>query len=133
MLSCIINLYNDLGGFRFGTSEDGTEYGYIITDSEGADTLIPFKKGNGEYIVQNGNTGATSITNCYQGRTSSGTINFPTAFPSTPSCMIRCVNSNHMCVINCTATTTGINWTIYNTNSASPVNTYIYWVAWLKV
>lgn len=37
------NLNNDLGGFRFGISEDGTEYGYIITDSEGADTLIPFK------------------------------------------------------------------------------------------
>ena len=37
------NLNNDLGGFRFGTNEDGTEYGYIITDSEGADTLIPFK------------------------------------------------------------------------------------------
>lgn len=36
-------LNNDLGGFRFGTNEDGTEYGYIITDSEGADTLIPFK------------------------------------------------------------------------------------------
>ena len=29
--------------FRFGVNENG-EYGYIVTDSEGADTVIPFKK-----------------------------------------------------------------------------------------
>ena len=29
--------------FRFGVNENG-QYGYIVTDSEGADTVIPFKK-----------------------------------------------------------------------------------------
>ena len=116
----------NLGGLRFGVDGDGN-YGYYGAD----DSLIPFKKG-GQYIVQSGQTGATSITNCYQGRTQTGSITFPEPFPSAPSCMIRCTNSNHMCVINCTATTTKINWEIYNTNSASAVNTYISWVAWLE-
>ena len=33
--------------FRFGVNENG-EYGYIVTDSEGADTVIPFKSGGGD-------------------------------------------------------------------------------------
>ena len=37
------NLTSDIP-FRFGKNESG-EYGYIVTDSEGADTIIPFKKG----------------------------------------------------------------------------------------
>lgn len=32
--------------FRFGVTEDG-KYGYIITDEAGADTVIPFKSGEG--------------------------------------------------------------------------------------
>lgn len=31
--------------FRFGVNENG-EYGYIVTDSEGADSVIPFKNKN---------------------------------------------------------------------------------------
>ena len=42
MIFFIKNKNNDLGGFRFGT--DGTNNGYYITDSEGADTFYPFKK-----------------------------------------------------------------------------------------
>lgn len=37
------NLTSDIP-FRFGKNESG-EYGYIVTDSEGADSVIPFKKG----------------------------------------------------------------------------------------
>lgn len=32
--------------FRFGVTEDG-QYGYIITDEAGADTVVPFKTGGG--------------------------------------------------------------------------------------
>ena len=33
--------------FRFGVNENG-EYGYIVKDSEGADTVVPFKSGDGD-------------------------------------------------------------------------------------
>lgn len=32
--------------FRFGVDSDGN-YGYIVTDSEGADSVVPFKKNSG--------------------------------------------------------------------------------------
>ena len=36
---------SDSTPFRFGVNENG-EYGYIITDSEGADSVVPFSKIN---------------------------------------------------------------------------------------
>ena len=41
----------DLTPFRFGVNENG-EYGYIVTDSAGADTVIPFKKDSGSTFTQ---------------------------------------------------------------------------------
>lgn len=52
-------LNNDLGGFSFGIDEEGN-YGYIITDEDGADTVIPFKKN--ETIIPN-IVGGASNTN----------------------------------------------------------------------
>ena len=45
----IDNIIQDLSAsdgttFRFAVNDEG-EYGYILTDEEGADTVIPFKKG----------------------------------------------------------------------------------------
>lgn len=37
--------------FRFGVTEDG-KYGYIVTDSEGADTVIPFSEGNADSLYE---------------------------------------------------------------------------------
>lgn len=52
--------------FRFGVNEDG-EYGYIVTDSAGADTVIPFKKYGTptvlySYGVSNSGAGSVSTT-----------------------------------------------------------------------
>lgn len=44
--------------FRFGVNDSG-EYGYIITDSEGADTVIPFKRG---YKIYNRRYNSTEAT-----------------------------------------------------------------------
>ena len=51
------NLTSDIP-FRFGKNELG-EYGYIVTDSEGADSVIPFKNG---VDVNKAFTGWTLIT-----------------------------------------------------------------------
>ena len=52
--------------FRFGVTSDG-QYGYIVTDSEGADSVIPFKKYGTptvlySYGVSNSGAGSVSIT-----------------------------------------------------------------------
>lgn len=57
---------SDSTPFRFGVNENG-EYGYIITDSEGADTVIPFKSRSNIKLVitftsaQTGNAGYTNV------------------------------------------------------------------------
>lgn len=43
---------SDNAPFRFGVNENG-EYGYIVTDSEGADSVIPFKTDNLTLVAKN--------------------------------------------------------------------------------
>ena len=42
---------SDSTPFRFGVTADG-KYGYIVTDSEGADTVIPFSEGSADSLYE---------------------------------------------------------------------------------
>ena len=112
--------------FKFGVDSSGN-YGYY---KAGADSVTPFK--SGAYDVQYGTSGPFTITNSYQGRTTSGTITFKTPFTGSGTVRAYMWLSAHMVVKACSANTTTLSWTIYNTNSASAGSTNIYWCAFQK-
>lgn len=72
--------------FKFGINENG-EYGHIVTDSEGADTFVPFKK-KGYYKSLNG-----VVRRTVPGYgSSSTTVTFDEPFENTPKVGIYYTN-----------------------------------------